>query len=109
MFKVPEQYRVAGEKDSLEGWFTIPSGSARKVITIIASNGLGWEHVSVSKKYDCPTWEEMCRVKDLFWDADDLVVQYHVPPSQLVNLHPYCLHMWRPVDQSIPLPPEICV
>jgi len=22
-----------------------------------------------------------------------------------VNIHPYCLHLWRPVGQDIPLPP----
>lgn len=25
------------------------------------------------------------------------------------NNHPYCLHLWRPVDTEIPHPPMICV
>ena len=36
--------------------------------------GVGsWEHVSVSvpgKKF-CPSWEEMCWVKDLFWGEEE--------------------------------------
>ena len=31
-------------------------------MAIIASWGGGWEHVSVSLRNRCPTWEEMCRV-----------------------------------------------
>lgn len=55
---------------------------------VIASNGGGWEHVSVSpfskKRTTCPTWEEMCIVKDMFFEPEELVVQY--PPSILVGI-----------------------
>ena len=37
-------------------------------IAVIASWGGGWEHVSVSLARRCPTWEEMCMVKDIFWE-----------------------------------------
>ncbi len=26
-----------------------------------------------------------------------------------INNHPYCLHLWKPVDTEIPHPPMICV
>lgn len=66
----------------------------------------GWEHVSVSLQSRCPTWQEMCFVKSLFWEDDETVIQLHVPTDQHINQHNNCLHMWKPVDQEIPLPPS---
>lgn len=57
----------------------------------------------------CPTWEEMCFVKSLFWDDNEAVMQLHPPKSDWVNNHPYCLHLWKPNNQQIPLPPSIMV
>ncbi len=81
-------------------------------LTILASPGedwmLGgpaWEHVSVSLPDRCPTWDEMCWVKGLFWGEDELVLQFHPPASVYVSHHQYCLHLWKPVGVEIPLPP----
>jgi len=83
-------------------------------LRIIASSGdstvgVDWEHVSVSTHHRCPNWLEMCFVKDLFWDEEETVMQLHPPKSRWINNHPYCLHMWRPCTQAIPLPPDIAV
>lgn len=67
----------------------------------------GWEHVSVSTERRIPNWTEMCFVKNLFWDEEDCVVQFHPPASRYVNRHPYCLHLWR--HASFPLPPMYLV
>lgn len=72
----------------------------------IASDGEGWEHVSVSFPKRCPTWEEMCVIKALFWDPEDCVMQYHPPSSEHVSYHDFCLHLWRPVGVSFPSPPS---
>jgi hypothetical protein len=53
-----------------------------------------------------PNWEEMCFVKDLFWDTEEAVMQLHPPKSRWINNHNYCLHLWRPTNQEIPLPPD---
>jgi len=79
---------------------------AHQCMRAIASDEGGWEHVSVSFQRRTPTWEEMCIVKDLFWDGDDCVVQYHPPESAYVNNHPYCLHLWKPRGVPMPMPPE---
>lgn len=68
-----------------------------------------WEHVSISLPNRCPTWEEMCFVKNLFFEEHETVIQYHPPKSEYVNNHPYCLHLWRPKAAQIPLPPSILV
>ncbi len=76
-------------------------------LAIISSNGGGWEHVSIHVigKKRVPTWEEMCWVKDLFWDVEETVVQFHPAQSNYVNLHPYVLHLWKRVGESFSLPP----
>lgn len=71
--------------------------------------GKPWEHVSVSIEDRCPTWEEMEFVRDLFWHESETVMQLSVPRAQHVNMHPYCLHLWKPIGLKIPLPPSILV
>lgn len=90
--------------------FALP-GEARR-IQVIASDGMGWQHVSVSfgaTSKSTPSWELMCRVKDLFWEDTDCVVQFHPPKSEYVNNHVACLHLWRSLDAPQPIPPSIMV
>lgn len=81
-------------------------GTNSKPAKVVFSWGGGWEHVSVSYPNRCPTWEEMCRVKDIFWNDHECVVQFHPPKSDYVNNHPYCLHLWRKQGESFELPPK---
>lgn len=74
-------------------------------LRVIASEGFGWEHVSVSLPERCPIWQEMTYIKGIFWDPEDAVMQLHPPASTYVNNHPFCLHLWRPIEILIPLPP----
>lgn len=119
-FKVPNQYRIRtgvfASDDSIGkcGAFWV-SNPYRKTmpLKVIASDGddglndHGWEHVSVSYPDRCPTWEEMCVVKALFWDEEDAVMQLHPPRSDWVNNHSFCLHLWRPTGATtVPLPPS---
>lgn len=78
-------------------------------LVIIASWGLGWDHVSVSRSDRCPTWDEMCIVKRAFFRSDECVVQYHPRASDYVNDHPNCLHLWRPQEAEVPMPPGFMV
>lgn len=85
--------------------FKTPKAHSSAVLRVIASEDGGWEHVSVSTSTRCPTWEEMCFIKEQFWDGDDCVVQFHPPESEYVNNHPFCLHLWRPIGLNITTPP----
>lgn len=76
---------------------------------VIASWGLGWDHVSVSRSGRCPDWEEMCRVKDAFFEPEECVIQFHPPKSRYVNMHPFCLHLWRPQNVELPMPDPLMV
>lgn len=70
---------------------------------------LGWEHVSVSTKNRCPTWEEMCFIKELFWKDDEVVFQLHPAKKDWINCHPFTLHLWRKRGFELPLPPKMAV
>ncbi len=86
------------------GAFRVPCG--RAILSVIASDADGWDHVSVSLPDRCPTWEEMCHVKELFFRSDEWVVQLHPPKDCNVNNHPFCLHLWRCQTATPPLPPS---
>ena len=114
-FHVPNKFRVTKgfmattAQDGNNGAFFVPLRPDMPPLQVIASDSEGWEHVSASLSNRCPTWEEMCKVKALFWDDEDAAMQLHPPRYDWVNNHSYCLHLWRPVDQLIPLPPSIMV
>ena len=98
---------LAGPSGFYDGAALIPG--PMRPLTVIFSSGEGWEHVSVSTPGRCPNWDEMCVVKEYFWDAEDAVMQLHPPRSTYVNVHPNCLHLWRPTKTAIPLPPDYMV
>jgi hypothetical protein len=79
------------------------------VISSGADSKYGWEHVSVSRQDRAPTWAEMCAIKDLFWNDNECVVQFHPARKDYVNFHPHCLHLWRSARRPMPTPPTILV
>lgn len=109
--KVPNQYRVRGdlmgsnESYGNNGYFIIPFENFS--LSIIASDGEGWDHVSISLPNRCPNWREMQFIKDLFFNEEETVIQFHPKKSEYVNNHPNCLHLWKPQDFDLVLPPSI--
>jgi len=77
------------------GQFVVRSLKLKSPLLIQASDGGGWEHVSVSRPDSTPSWEEMSFIKSLFWSDDDFVVQMHPPKADHINNHNHCLHLWR--------------
>ena len=87
--------------------YLLRSPVANRQLYVLVSDGEGWDHVSVSVvgSDETPTWSEMCFVKDLFFHAEECVLQYHPPRSHYVNIDAGCLHLWRPQQCDIPMPP----
>lgn len=79
------------------------------LLRVVVSDGRDWDHISVSLETRCPSWAEMCFVKDLFFEPHEVAMQLHPAKADYVNHHPYCLHLWRPQAKRIPLPPSIFV
>lgn len=77
-------------------------------IHVIAHDGegTGWEHVSVSVQgmSELPLWGEMCHVKRLFWLPTEAAFQFHPPAESYVN-NAEVLHLWRPTEKGLHLPP----
>lgn len=83
-----------------------------KRMSVIWSWAGGWDHVSIDGKNRMPTWDEMCELKDMFFDADECCVQYHPAKSEYIDNIPYCLHIWKPIEKysgSLPCPPTALV
>lgn len=109
-----EKYRLRegsyGSDPSLRmvGAFLIPSPLSG-TLRILSSGPEEWEHVSVSQGNRCPNWPEMCFIKNMFWNEEEIVIQYHPPKSKYINNHPFVLHMWKKKNFKMPLPPMLLV
>jgi hypothetical protein len=109
-----DAYRLRG-KASPHGWdgdetcgaFVLTLKGMR--LAVVASSGEGWDHVSVSTSHRTPNWTEMEFIKRRFFNDDEVAMQLHVPSKDHINIHDFCLHLWRPQYVGIPLPPRIFV
>ncbi len=87
------------------------------VFNVIVSDGESWDHVSVHVSIELravrtvrtPSWDEMCFIKNLFFEAEEACMQIHPPASRYVNHHPSTLHLWRSHNRSIQMPPLFMV
>jgi len=93
------------------GFFEIPYKTYKLRAMMDNGETTGWEHVSVSLAGPNrpPNWQEMCAVKDLFWDEEETVAQFHPKKSEYVSYHANCLHLWKKRGEEFPLPPSIFV
>lgn len=113
--KVPEKFRLKNgnmgttEADGNNGVFPIKRGKLQ--FFVIASDGMGWDHVSVTiaNRQRTATWEEMCFIKDIFFSKDEWAVQFHPASVDYVDNHKYCLHLWHSQRQVQPRPLNIMV
>ena len=72
-------------------------GSNQKFQVIASIDGGEWEHVSASiiSSDRIPKWSEMCQIKDMFFEDNEYVVQFHPAKKDYVNLKSNVLHLWR--------------
>lgn len=94
-------------QDGFKGYIEIN----RVVMTFVASWGGGWDHVSVApiKSRITPDWDMMCKVKQIFFEPDEAVIQVHPPENEYVNNKLNCLHLWRCRYKDMVLPPSCFV
>lgn len=110
-FGLPQKYDefrhpVGGSMGNEQNGFII---LPQKGLKIMFSNGMGWEHASVSRVSKMPSYDDLTWVKQILWGANATVMQLFVPFDEHVNRHPYCLHLWRPLEDEIPRPPNVMV
>lgn len=117
----PEQIEEYSKENPFFATFVIPC-AIKYLLFVTVNNGLShpdWEHVSVQRinvsDYifqgnlvefpECPSWNEMNSVKDLLFEQEERVVQFHPPKSEYVNEMEYMLHLWRHKTEDFPHPP----
>lgn len=101
--------RAIGIQEEYEVYRGIVSWNDFEGSVVFGMNEAGcMEHVSIScyKRNRLPSWEIMCRTKDLFWRKDEMVVQIH--PTEERYFHGFktltnVLHLWRPKDGNFEL------
>lgn len=110
--KVVEECRVVSDPEvgtspgDPFGLFFVRNPRSGRQYKVMVGDGGGWDHVSVStKQRRIPTWNEMCWIKNLFFDPTECVIQYHPAVEDYVDIHTGCLHLWRPQNEAIPMPP----
>lgn len=96
---IPKEYEV------YHGWVM---WEGFRATVVFGFNEAGcMEHVSVSpnRKKQVPTWEDMCRLKDMFFYPEEMAVQVHPAESRYLhgvgtekNRLENVLHLWRPKD-----------
>lgn len=110
--KIPDFKWISSKKDGNNGLFLFAlkskTGETRYIKCIVCDQ-MGWDHISVSEETGIPTWEEMVFIKRMFFKDDETVIQYHPPEKDYVNENPNTLHMWRPHNTEIPLPPKFMI
>jgi len=110
-YRVRDRSEMATETGDRFGAFEILANGVG-MLRVIASEGdeeIHWEHVSVSLHHRCPTWEEMCMVKRLFWEDSETVLQFHPKQEKYINQHEFVLHLWKLRGVDHKLPPSKCV
>lgn len=130
---LPQQFKTQGSPKKADGKYVIPHIKIDDYLfLVLASTGLGWDHVSITiwkntykkTRIDrktiktetipvnverCPTWEEMCFIKELFFEPTECAVQYHPPMADYISNHKWCLHIFKPQEMLLPMPPSVMV
>lgn len=96
MFRKESIYLQLYARAAMQGGIITLSNGHRGTFVMGRDEG-GLEHVSVQLQRKLPTWEEMCEVKDIFWENEEMVVQIHPRKSEYVNITD-ALHLCRPKD-----------
>lgn len=98
--------------DEYNGAFMIDKYKDGEFYLVVASNGEGWDHISVSLHRKnganikrCPSFQEMQMVKEKIFGEEEVVFQLHPREEDYINTHPYCLHLWKPNNCSMIVPP----
>lgn len=94
---VPEEYGP-------DGWLIRAKDDRTFIIITVASfDGDEWIHASISHQNHMPTYDEL-KSLHLAVFQNGWSYQVFTPPSDHVNIHRYCLHLFGRLDGSPVLP-----
>jgi len=107
--QILQRYGSFGDHTSGVFLITAKTDGKKVKLQVIASSGMGWDHLSISLPNRTPVWSEMEKVKRIFFKEDEWGIQYHAPQDDHINFHSFCLHIWRPHHDMLPKPPKFMV
>ena len=95
------------DKDGFKATIALP----KWIGSVICTNSGGWNHISIapSNRRIMPSYEDLCLVKDMFWNEEESVIHVFPPKSQYVNNLSNCLHLWECYYTEMVLPPSFMV
>lgn len=90
---------ISNKESGGTGLITYGSLKNCSVIWSREEGGL-YDHVSIAPKNRMPSWDELCKVKDMFFYDEEECFQVFPKKSEYVNIHKYCLHIWRNIKEE---------
>ena len=83
------------------GMISLPDSGDATVV--VGTDEDGYEHVSVAptNQRKLPSWDDMCYVKNIFWDEEEECYQIMPKKSEYVNIKKNCLHLWKPIGYEL--------
>ena len=69
----------------------------------VAEPGVMWVHASISDRHAMPTYHQLKMMHDAVFDGG-WAYQVFTPPSDHINIHNYCLHLFGRIDGKPALP-----
>lgn len=75
---------------TVEGQFNTLSGC-----TVIVTKDDGLWHMSIAHPNRLPAYEELKAARYKYLRDVHYAAQIFPPPSEFVNVHPYCIHLWE--------------
>jgi len=97
----PDWRQVRRSEDGAS--YTHRRGFTAIVSTSFEDDGSAWLHLSVAHPRRAPGWGDMRRAKELFL-GDRWAVSVLPREVEYVNIHPFCLHLFAPLDGARRLP-----
>lgn len=79
-------------------WYKRGDGLGAILTVATEDDGKRWVHLSVSRAKRLPSWEDLVAARDAFLGTEALAVQVLAPNSRHINIHAFCLHLWRCLD-----------
>ena len=94
--KIDNRVMWKGKPDKFGMRFSLINLHGTQASLVVGEDEGGWEHVSIElMARRLPSWDEMCEIKDIFWNEDEEVIQIHPKKTEYVNIVE-ALHLWRP-------------
>lgn len=100
-YNLPAQWNDCGNpfKEANHLYFNNKNKMLVVISEALMNDNTWYLHVSCSYRNKLPSWNDLKRVKNLFIGEDRIAYQVLPKQSEYVNLMPYCLHLWSPLEQ----------